>query len=220
MGSKLEDRSILQPYIKDGFVNYQQLMSDGWLEKKILELESAETPDHQTFEEFSFWLDTYNLLTLHAVSNELNKNPNWKGNLSLWSKIKFFYLTKYTVAGKKISLYTLENKILRKRFKDPRLHFAINCASISCPVLPNKLFSDVMLDEYLEELTYQFINDQHSVILEGPIIRVNRIFKWYKKDFKNSGGVISFIQKYWKGEPIPNDVIIKYLDYDWHINSQ
>ncbi|MFV2015725.1 MAG: DUF547 domain-containing protein, partial [Candidatus Heimdallarchaeota archaeon] len=187
MVSQIADRSILQPYIKDGVVDYQQLSSDKWLQEKILELEITEIPYNRGLDELSFWLDAYNLLTLKAVSDKLKNDPNWKGNLSLWSKIKFFYLTKHLVANRKISLYTLENKILRKRFKDPRIHFAINCASISCPVLPGKLFSDVLLNEYLEELTYQFINDQHSVILKGNILWVNRIFKWYKFNINKRG---------------------------------
>ena len=219
MSSQLGDRSILQPYIRDGKVDYQQLMGDDFLKNKISNIENAEILETTGLTEFSFWLDAYNLLTLNAVIDKLNKNPSWKGNLTIWSKINFFYLKRHRVAGKKLSLYTIENKILRKRFKDPRIHFALNCASVSCPVLPGSLFSGVELEDYLEELTSQFINDQHSVVLDNNILNVNRIFKWYKKDFKDPGGVIAFINKYWKGNAISEDVTIKYLDYDWHINS-
>ncbi|MCE7735290.1 MAG: DUF547 domain-containing protein, partial [Candidatus Heimdallarchaeota archaeon] len=131
----------------------------------------------------------------------------------------FFYLRKHKVAGMKLSLYTLENKILRKKFKDPRIHFAINCASISCPFLPGKLFLPENLSEFLEDLTEQFVNNQNSVILKENILYVSRIFKWYKKDFKGHGGVIPFIQKYWKGEKFSNNTKLKYLHYDWEINS-
>lgn len=219
MGSQIVDSSILQMYIKEGRVDYQKLHTDPWLKDNIAQIEDVDIDNYSHNEKFAFWLNAYNLITLKGVCQELQKNPNWQGNTSLFSKIRFFYLRKHKVAGKKISLYSLENKILRNEYKDPRIHFAINCASISCPFLPGKLFQPENLFEFLEDLTEQFINNQNSVILKEKILYVSRIFKWYKKDFKQHGGVISFIQKYWKGENFPEDIKLKYLEYDWHINS-
>ena len=89
-------------------------------------------------------------------------------------------------------------KILRKKFKDPRIHFAINCASKSCPVLPGKLFDEETLEETLEFLTRNFINDDQHVYFDSidkttGILYLNPIFKWYKKDFPD--GIVNFSQK-------------------------
>jgi hypothetical protein len=194
------------------------LQSDPWLKENITKIENADLSIMNNTEEFAFWLNAYNIITLKAVCEEQQKNPDWKGNLSLFSKIKFFYINKHVAAGRKLSLYFLENKILRKKFKDPRIHFAINCASISCPFLPNKLFQPSNLDEFLEDLTSDFINNQNSVIFRDNTLRVSRIFKWYKKDFKSKGGVIPFIRQYWKGNEIPDNLKLEYLDYDWQVN--
>lgn len=175
-------------------------------------------------EEFAYWLNAYNFLTIKGVLKQLDKNQNWKGNLSWFSKVKFFYLQKFKLRSGKINLYNLENKILRKKFKDPRIHFAINCASDSCPYLPGGIFKASNLEEYLETLTYNFVNNEiHVKFLkdEGKLL-LNPIFKWYKQDFKIHGGIITFINKYMK-EKIPtksDEIKTEYLKYNWSLNNQ
>ena len=99
------------------------------------------------------------------------------------------------MAGKKNNLHNFENKILWKRFKDPRIHFSITCASKSCPNLPDRLFHAETLDNHLDSLTINFINDKDHVFLdtEKGILYLNTIFKWYAKDFEIYGGVKKFI---------------------------
>ena len=79
----------------------------------------------------------------------MEKKPDWRGVTTVWSKFLFFILKKHRIAGRKLSLYTLENKIIRK-FGDPRIHFALNCASGSCPNLPGSLFNAETLNDYLD----------------------------------------------------------------------
>jgi hypothetical protein len=160
---------------------------------------------------------------LKGVLIELDKNPNWQGNISWLSKIHFFYLRRFKIANRKINLYNLENKVLRKQFKDPRIHFAINCASASCPYLPGRLFQVEILETYLEELTSVFINDSNNVAVnpEKKEIMLNRIFKWYKDDFASDGGILAFIERYHKNisESLEN-YRIEYFKYDWSLNKQ
>jgi len=153
---------------------------------------------------------------------ELKKNPNWKGNISLLSKFRFFILRKFMVAGKKRSLNFIEHGILRKKFRDPRIHFAINCGSASCPYLPNQLFSVKTLERTLDKLTSFFINSGNVRISnDGNVLFLSKIFKWYKKDFDNTGGLEQFINKSWKKEPLNfSKLEIKYDDYDWQLNNQ
>lgn len=136
-----DNLSALKPYIdNNGLVKYESLKEDKWLTKQFQRLKTTDLHGMNYNEEFAFWLNAYNILTIKGVYMELERNPNWKGNISLINKIRFFFLRRFNVAGKKINLRNLENKILRKRFKDPRIHFAINCASKSCPNLPDRLF--------------------------------------------------------------------------------
>ena len=220
--------NALKPYIdSNGLVDYESLKEDEWLKEQVQLLKIANLQNMSHNEEFAFWLNTYNILTLKGVCIELERNPNWRGNVSFFSKVRFFFLRRFNVAGKKINLRDLENKILRKRFKDPRIHFAINCASNSCPNLPNRLFQAETLDNYLESLTTSFINDNDHVFLdtEKDILYLNPIFKWYAKDFKDQGGVKRFILYYLQDSGKAffesyKTAVIEYLEYDWSINSQ
>ncbi len=224
----LDNLNAIKPYIDDsGLVNYENLKGDKWLVAQVQRLKTTDLRGMNHNEEFAFWLNAYNILTIKGVFIELERNPNWKGNVSLISKIRFFFLRRFIVAGKKINLRNLENKILRKRFKDPRIHFAINCASKSCPNLPDRLFHGETLDRYLDSLTISFINDKDHVSLdnEKDILYLNPIFKWYAKDFERQGGVKRFILNYLHDDGKTliesyKSATIEYLEYDWSINTQ
>ncbi len=220
--------AFLQKWIDEkGKVDYQGIRNDATLQNWWKFLENADLSSFTVKEEFAFWLNAYNLLTIKGIIDELSRNPQWKGNLSLWSKIRFFYLKKFRVARRKLNLHAIENKILRKRFRDPRIHFAINCASASCPMLPSKLFDSDNLEDLLENLTRNFVNDDHHVRYdkENGILWLNPIFKWYRKDFKHVGGVLAFIQRYHESKDIQSlskekQVIIRHVKYDWSLNSR
>ncbi|MBD3192594.1 MAG: DUF547 domain-containing protein [Candidatus Heimdallarchaeota archaeon] len=221
-------KSLINPSLshwidKNGRVDYQSLKEDKWFWKQIDKIETMDLTDKTEKERFAFWLNAYNFLTIKGVLDKLEKKPNWNGNTSFIGRILFFYFKRFKVANRKMSLYRLENKILRKRFRDPRIHFVINCGSSSCPFLPGNMFEANSLDETLDGLTSFFINSQTNVYLDekDAILYLNKIFKWYKKDFKKEGGIIEFIKKYWKGpkEKLDN-VKIKYKKYDWSLNNQ
>jgi hypothetical protein len=218
--------AFLKDYIDgDGLVNYDRLKNDQWLKDQVNRIESINLENMSHEEKFAFWLNAYNILVLKGVWIELGKNSSWKGNDSWWKRVKFFYFRKFNVAGRKINLYNIENKILRKEFKDPRIHFAINCASRSCPILPGRIFEAATLDSYLDDLTRSFVNDENHIKYneERNILCLNRIFKWYSKDFLSQGGVIEFVLKY-LNKPFDHKKIEKakiiYFDYDWSLNSQ
>ena len=211
------DSILLKNYISDGRVNYAKLSQDKWLADQIEYIRNVSISNMTDTEQFVFWINTYNILTLYSVQLELAKKPNWKGNISPISKLKFFISRKHEVDGKKLSLYHIENSILRKQFGDPRIHFALNCGSISCPYLPERLFTVENIEDYLDDMASNFINEQGGVVLNGDIIYLSRIFKWYKKDFE--GNLLRFITEYWKGPPLVK-LKIKFMKYDWRINSK
>ncbi|MCK5158888.1 MAG: DUF547 domain-containing protein [Candidatus Heimdallarchaeota archaeon] len=222
-----KSREISNPVISKwinhkGKVDYLLLKKDQWFWEQIFALENANLRKYTRNEKLAFWLNTYNLLTIKGVLIELDKNPKWKGNVTVLAKLRFFILRKFLVAGKKLSLNYIEKNIIRRRFKDPRVHFALNCGSASCPFLPNKLFQAESLDKYLDNLTKFFINSGNVRIDEETrTVYLSRIFKWYKRDFAVVGGLEQFINKYWKKNVIDfTKYLIKFEDYDWSLNKQ
>ncbi len=117
----------------NGRVDYQSIKNDAWFQEHITTIKNTDLSNYNYNEEFAFWLNTYNLLTIEGICIELKRKSNWKGNLTLLSKLKFFILRKFKVGNRKLILNYIEHKILRKKFKDPRIHFVINCGSASCP---------------------------------------------------------------------------------------
>jgi hypothetical protein len=218
--------AVLKDYLNsDGLVDYESLHKDPWLHSQIQRIEQTDLSNLSYKGKFTFWLNAYNLVVLKSVCQEIGKNPNWIGNTSFLKRFRFFYLRKHLVAGRKISLYNLENKILRKEFEDPRIHFAIHCASKSCPVLPGRLFEESNVEKHLDELTHFFINDEANVRFDtqNRVLWVNEIFKMYLKDFDASGGVKSFIYKHLQNPPDQNiydEAALRYMKYDWTLNSK
>jgi hypothetical protein len=116
-----------------------------------------------------------------------------------------------------LSLSDIEHKILRK-MNEPRIHFAINCASISCPNLENKAFEPATLENQLELATKSFINDKTKNVISEKEIKISEIFNWFASDFKVNGSVIDYINKY-ATTKIDKKAKIKYLEYNWSLNK-
>jgi hypothetical protein len=127
------------------------------------------------------------------------------------------------IAGEVISLDHVEHEILRPRYGDPRVHFAINCAAKSCPPLRPEPFSGAILDQQLDDSTRSFINDPESYRLEDNELYVSRIFKWFSEDFNDD--IYGFFLKYATGdladelEAKAGRIVVKYLHYDWSLNG-
>jgi hypothetical protein len=118
-----------------------------------------------------------------------------------------------------MSFNHLEKDVIRAKFGGPRVHFALNCASRSCPPLNRQAFRGDELDQQFEKLATAFVNSDKGVkYLPGKkTAELSKIFDWYKDDFKGAG-VIVFVNKR-RSTPLPNDVKIKYQDYDWGLNE-
>jgi len=214
----------LQKWINEfGDVNYSKLNESKEFWKQIAIIENFDLKNINRKEKFAFWLNAYNFITIKSVLLELKKDPAWKGNLSLVSKLRFFILRKHKVAKGKYNLNSIEHKKIRKDFNDPRIHFAINCGSASCPYLPNQLFTSGNLEKTLDGLTKFFINSNANVCYDEKLnlLFLNKIFSWYSKDFKSEGGIKKFIAKYWKGpiDKLENSKIY-FKKYNWKLNAQ
>jgi hypothetical protein len=119
-----------------------------------------------------------------------------------------------------MSFNYLEKDIIRPKFGEPRVHFALNCASRSCPPLNPEAFRGDKLDGQLENLATAFVNSPKGVeYSEGKkSAALSAIFNWYKDDFKSVGGLMVFINKR-HNPPLPNDTRITYQAHDWSLNE-
>jgi len=171
----------------------------------------------------SYWINTYNTLVLHAVLDYWPLESVRDVKISLTSRLVpgkgFFYDRKVVVGGKRTSLYKFEKQVLRTQ-KDPRLHFALNCASDSCPVLRPWDWSD----EQLDAAAHDFINEPVNVSIEDDTLYLSSIFKWYKKEFPKD--IYAYLLQH--AEPglghqlqaaKDNNYRIRYRSYDWSLND-
>ena len=171
----------------------------------------------------SYWINTYNTLVLQAVLEYWPLESVQDVKISVSSRLVpgkgFFYDREVTVGGKQTNLYKLEKEVLKTQ-KDPRLHYAFNCASTSCPVLRPWEWTDEQLDQAGRE----FINDNNNVLVEPDTVMLSRIFKRYKKDFP--ADILVYLQQY--AEPplkqalqvaIDEKYRIRYETYDWSLNA-
>ena len=117
-----------------------------------------------------------------------------------------------------VSLNQIEHKILRK-MNEPRIHFAINCASASCPKLLNIPFRAQTIEEQLHQVTRDFINDPDKNEFNKDNVALSPLFKWYKSDFTENGSLLDFIDQY-ADHAISAEVKVSYLKYDWSLNEQ
>lgn len=177
----------------------------------------------------AFWINTYNMLIIHTVQKNLEENPDFtqRGHKNIFQRIKFFWSTKHVIGGKQFSLYQIETGILRK-MNEPRIHFALNCASASCPVLKDGLYSEESLERELEAAASAFIQSSLGIVIEkgNMTVRLSRIFKWYKKDFKRAAGsVLEYVKGYLQEgdrafiDSYISNISIHYMEYDWALHT-
>lgn len=216
---------LLKKYVKDGLVNYQGFKDEeAKLDAYLKVLEDTDTEKLSLNERKAFYINAYNAYTIKLI---LTRYPDVKSIWDLGSRIfRWNSPFKKKIARldhTEMSLDRIEHGILRPRFKDPRIHFAVNCASKSCPPLRSEPYRGDILDQQLDEMARAFINDPQYNRLQGTTLYVSSIFKWFKGDFGDD--IIGFFHRYAQGDfkkalESRRDLLkVEYLHYDWSLNS-
>ena len=216
---------VLQEHVNEnGWVNYTQLKANPEKFEAYLDLLAAANPAEWSYnEQLTFWINAYNALVMKGVIDNYPTTSVRK--VKLFNG--FFSRLKFQAAGKTYTLNEIEHGILREEYPDPRVHFAIVCASFSCPPLWNRAYTAETLEERLETATLNFIRNPEQVRIDRAKRRVylSKIFKWYKDDFKMGyDGTEDFLADYLPPEDAEylasTDVKLNYLNYDWTLNDQ
>ena len=204
---------LLQQYVDvDGNVDYRSWKkSQTDLDKYIQLLEKTPPASYwDKNDSLAYFINAYNAVTVKLI---LDNYP-----LKSIRDIKDPWGSKsLNLPNNSLTLNDIEHKVLRK-MDDPRIHFAINCASASCPQLSNEAFRASKVQKQLDEATALFINDKSKNQISEKNIGLSKIFLWFSKDFGSKKERISFIQKY-SQKPLKDKAKIKYQEYDWSLNE-
>lgn len=208
-----------------GFVNYGGFAKDEAQLDKYLALVSANAPasSWSTNEKLAYWINAYNAFTVKLILN--NADQNISSIKDIGSKIKIpFVNTPWDVkfikiGGKEMDLNNIEHGIIRKQFKEPRIHFALVCAAKSCPPLRNEAFQATKLSAQLDDQGVRFLNDSFKNEVSASKMQVSKLFDWYGGDFKKSMPIADWINKYAKTKA-NKGTDITYKDYNWALNGK
>jgi len=205
--------ALLSQYVDEkGLVDYRGFFKARTELDKYLEQLAVHVPEESAGrnEKLAYYINLYNAATVKLI---LDHYP-----VKSIKDIKDPWGQKWVQVGKsRLSLGQIEHDILRK-MKEPRIHFAINCASYSCPKLWNRAYTATGLDQQLQLATREFIRDPAHNRISGDTVELSMIFRWYKGDFTEDGGLLSYIAPYSDIKPDPG-ARISYKDYNWNLNE-
>jgi Protein of unknown function, DUF547 len=232
---------LLTAIVRGARVDYRELVSrKPALEATVREFGASGAIDGWTKDEQkAFWINAYNVFTLKAIAD---RYPIRGGIFSLqprnsirqidgvWTDLRF------KAASREVSLDDIEHRILRPEFKDARVHFAINCASVSCPPLREEPYVPSQLDIQLDDAARRYLASDQGVRVNGRTLRVSSIFDWYGDDFvpafagPDTGGrsakeraILGAVVRF--GPPAAPEVArapgarVRFLRYDWSLND-
>ncbi len=215
--------TLVQTHVSpEGKVNYKGFINDSLKLNAYLDLLSANHPNDKNWsadEKLAYWINAYNAFTVKLIVD----NYPTKSIKDIKSGIPFvndvWEINFFKIEGNSYNLNDIEHGIIRKRFAEPRIHAACNCASFSCPRLRNEAFTADRLNEQLDDQMRGFINNKTKNELDPDNPKMSKLFKWYSGDFKKTGkSVREYINQYAEVQ-IKKGADIDYKDYIWTLNE-
>lgn len=231
-----------------GRVDYAGLVRDPGRLEAYLGAVAASSPDADperfpdAASRLAYWINAYNAWVLKIVKDHypvagVAEVPGPALLFFLPGKVRFFLFQRITLGGETTSLYVLENRVVRRRFRDPRIHFALNCAARGCPRLPQHAFHGERLEAELEAEARRFVAEPRNVRIDDATatIWLSSIFRWYAEDFTGwveetsgaaDGALVEAVARW--SEPARAEALrarrathaIAFVPYDWALNDQ
>lgn len=219
---------VLRKHVNGSGVDYAGLKKDpkpldGYLDS-VAAVSEASFKEWSKEQQMAMLINLYNAATLklvvdHYPEKSIKKIGSWSGGPWKQRVVRLF--------GEKRSLDYIEHDLLRPNYHDPRIHFAVNCASIGCPPLRSEAFTAAKLGKQMDEQARIFLGDgrNNRIDAKARILYLSSIFDWFKDDFvKKSGSVEKFIAPYFNEADRKliqgGELKIRYSDYDWNLNEQ
>lgn len=211
----------LRIHVTDGVVNYPAIAGDSKFQTYLMQLDRVDPNNLLTQRDrLAFWINAYNAFAIKGILDGYSP-------MTLFGRYHYFIASAYQVGGKAITLYDLERKLLIPDFRELRIHFAIVCASRSCPKLQSWVYSADKLDQQLEESAKGFINDptKNQFDRQQKIARLSMIFQWFREDFEaHSGSLINYVKRYVADSELARELEeipyrVEFLEYDWQLNG-
>ena len=211
-------------------VDYQAFMNDHVILKNYLatlsDVSASNFESWSSDTQLAFLINAYNAWTVELI---LSKYPDLESIKDLGSLFSSPWKKAFIpLFGDTVSLDHIEQDLIRGHFDEPRIHFAVNCASIGCPALRAEAYQSDSLDSQLEEAAHLFLADTDRNRLKGDELQISKIFDWYQSDFEKQQTLAAYLVRYASSlnltESQQQDVLsgkidIEYLDYDWSLNS-
>jgi hypothetical protein len=212
---------IVRAHVRDGQVDYPGVQADNRFDgyvRMLNRIDPTKLPARQ--HQLAFWINAYNAFAVKGIVDRYSP-------MTLWGRYRYFIGRDYQVGGTTINLYDLERHVLIEQFHEPLMHFAIVCASTSCPKLQPWAYQPDQLDRQLDDVSRAFINDptRNRFDRTQKVAFLSMIFKWFESDFAGAAGSVSaYIARYVDDPDLAKELVqpgyrIEYLDYDWSLNG-
>lgn len=229
---------LLERFVNDqGRVNYQRLRGQQAELDALLAIVAQVSPSSHPAsfssqqDKLAYWINAYNLSVLRAVLHF----SDFDNLIPYLNKVRFFAVVRFTYGSKSTNLYNLENRWIRRTFQEPRIHFALNCASFGCPHLPREAFVGSQLETQLDREARKFVAQERNVWIDtkAKTIHLSSIFQWFRRDFTEwldrqkqpvlaSDRILDYINLYrTNNNKLPTQGYnVAYIPYDWRLNRQ
>ncbi|TVR44662.1 MAG: DUF547 domain-containing protein [Planctomycetota bacterium] len=217
---------LLQDIVSEGMVDYAALRARrDILHTYLRQLADSDLPAERD-QHLALLLNAYNAFTLALVDEQLPNNPdrwaNWSIQYAFRGLTRVWYAHSFTLAGEQVTLDALEHQRIRS-FDEPRIHFAVNCASMGCPPLYEHAFTGDTLEAQLATVSHRFANDPRQLRMDSDgQLRVNAVALWFGDDFRQHGGVGNFLSTYVEDEALRQHLRkgqqLHPLPYSWKLN--
>jgi len=226
---------VLETYVTpDGRVRYAALKQEAADLNAFVQQLAAVSPENRPdlfssrAAQMAYWINAYNAFVLDAVVEAYPVES--VRDLKFGFGLLFFKRDRLVAGGRRVSLDDIEHGILRRQFADPRIHFAINCASASCPPLARQPYRAETLEAQLDQAARAFIGREENVWMRGDVLFLSKIFEWYEEDFTRRAGAadgsataVDYLLRYLPAETAARirqeKPRVEFYNYDWSLND-
>ncbi|MCA1761540.1 MAG: DUF547 domain-containing protein [Cryomorphaceae bacterium] len=215
---------LLKKHVNEkGMVNYKGFISDSLELNKYLAILESNHPNKANWgkdQQLAYWINAYNAFTIRLIIRNypVESIKDIAGGIPFintpWD-VKFI-----NIENENYDLNNIEHGIIRKDFNEPRIHFALVCAAVSCPRLRREAYTAAQLDSQLNEEAVYFFNNPEKNKVSAKSADLSKLMKWYRGDFKDAApDIVTYVNRYSKTK-MDSDADINYLDYSWELNEQ